>query len=104
MWRQDGGAGLLLLLPVEDEEFLLQGVQELAGGLLDLDPLGVGQIDGRFGQEVEDGQLFFGQALADVALVLVDLGLDAEQLLRRSGRCRSSRRCTRRRIFGGCSR
>jgi len=65
----NGSAGLLALLPVEDQLFVRQRGQQLAGDLLDLPLLLLRQVHLGTGEDVEQGEFLLRQLLADVALV-----------------------------------
>jgi len=56
----DGGAGLLLLAPVQDEAFGFQSIQQFFGNLLDLGALRLVEFDVGTGEQIKDGELFFG--------------------------------------------
>jgi hypothetical protein len=64
------GAGGLALAPIEDELLFLEGFEEGLGGFLDVDFFLLGEVEIGFGEEVEEDEFLFGEALGDVALVL----------------------------------
>jgi hypothetical protein len=75
-------ARLLALAPIQHELLRLQGIQHLLGESFYLSFLRGGDVRTRLGQDVEDGQFFFGQLFADVALsFLIKLLGEFEQLL-----------------------
>lgn len=64
----DGGAGLLLFAPVEDDAFGFEGVEQFFGDLLDLLAFFLVEFDIGADEQIEDGEFFFGEVFRNAAL------------------------------------